>query len=239
MVQPTTEPLSRLTVVDELEARLSAEILDGTLAAGALLPPERELAERHGVNRTTVRSALARLERSGLIETRQGSGSRVRALEEGAGAEVLPLITGGSGHKREWLAEVFEARSYVGALIASRAAAKRRPEHVRELRALLERIRTAPSAAEAQRADAELHRVLARATGNRVFILLVNTMLRAYRPLHRRLRRTFADPRAIAAALEPLVNAVANRHTAAAERAAYGYFAATERDMLRALGEDR
>ena len=237
MVQPTTEPLARVTVVDELEARLSEEILDGTLATGELLPPERELAERHGVNRTTLRGALARLERSGLIETRQGSGSRVRALEEGAGADVLPLIT--AGRKGEWLAEIFEARSYVGALIAERAAAKRRPEHVRELRALLERIRTAPSAAEAQRADAELHRVLAGATGNRVFVLLVNTMLRAYRPLHRRLRRTFADPRAIAAALEPLVNAVANRHTAAAQRAAFGYFAATERDMLRALGEDR
>ena len=237
MVQPTTEPLARVTVVDELEARLSEEILDGTLATGELLPPERELAERHGVNRTTLRGALARLERSGLIETRQGSGSRVRALEEGAGAEVLPLIT--AGRKGEWLAEIFEARSYVGALIAERAAAKRRPEHVRELRALLERIRTAPSAAEAQRADAELHRVLARATGNRVFVLLVNTMLRAYRPLHRRLRRTFADPRAIALALEPLVNAVANGHAAAAQRAAFGYFAATERDMLRALGEDR
>jgi GntR family transcriptional repressor for pyruvate dehydrogenase complex len=237
MVQPTTEPLARLTVVDELEARLSSEILDGAFAAGSLLPPERELAERHGVNRTTLRGALARLERSGLIETRQGSGSRVRALEEGAGAEVLPLIT--AGRTRDWLAEVFEARAYVGALVASRAAHNRRPEDIRALRALLERIRTAPSAAEAQRADAELHRVLARATGNRVFVLLVNTMLRAYRPLHRRLRRTFADPRDIATALEPLVNAVANRQTAAAERAAFGYFVATERDMRRALREDR
>jgi GntR family transcriptional repressor for pyruvate dehydrogenase complex len=236
MVQPTTEPLARLTVVDELETRLSAEILDGTFAAGSLLPPERELAEQHGVNRTTLRGALARLERSGLIETRQGSGSRVRALEEGAGAEVLPLIA--AGRKRDWLAEIFEARAYVGALVAGRAAQNRRPEDIRALRALLERIRTAPSAAEAQRADAELHRVLARATGNRVFVLLVNTMLRAYRPLHRRLRRTFADPRDIASALEPLVNAVANRQTAAAERAAFGYFVATERDMRRALRED-
>src|SRR5690242_19733458 len=103
MAQSTTEPLARLTVVDELEARLSAEILDGTLPPGALLPPERELAERHDVNRTTLRQALGRLERSGLIETRQGSGSRVRALEEGAGTEVLPLIT--AGRKGDWLAE--------------------------------------------------------------------------------------------------------------------------------------
>lgn len=238
MGQPTpAEPLARLTVVDELEAQLSAEILDGTLATGALLPPERELAERHDVNRTTLRQALGRLERSGLIETRQGSGSRVRALEEGAGADVLPLIT--AGRKGDWLTEIFEARASIGTLIAGRAAAKRRPEHVRELRALVEQIRTAPSAAEAQKADAELHRVLARATGNRVFILLVNTMLRAYRPLHRRLRRTFADPRAIAAELEPLVEAVAHQHIAAAERHAIGYFVATEHDMMRALGEDR
>src|SRR3954453_22101064 len=118
MSQP--EPIPRGTVVDVLEGRLARQILDAALAAGALLPPERPLAERHGVNRTTLRGALARLERSGLIETRQGSGSRLRAPREGAGADVLPLIT--AGRKRDWLAEVFEARAYVGALVASRAA---------------------------------------------------------------------------------------------------------------------
>src|SRR3954464_8256622 len=106
MSQP--EPLLRTTVVDELEGRLAQEIFDGQLAPGALLPPERVLAETHGVNRTSVRQALSRLERSGLIETRQGSGSRVRRLEEDGGAELLPLVT--ATPRRDWIGDLFEAR---------------------------------------------------------------------------------------------------------------------------------
>jgi GntR family transcriptional repressor for pyruvate dehydrogenase complex len=234
MVQP--EPLTRLTVVDELEAHFAQAILDGELPPGELLPPERTLAEHHGVNRTSLRQALARLERSGLIETRQGSGSRVRALEEDAGAEVLALVT--ARRRRDWIGEVFEARRLVGALVARRAAVERTQTHVDRLRALVAEVAAADPAG-AQRAEAELHRVLAQATGNRVFVLLVNSMLRAYRPLHRRLRGAFADPAAVAEALEPLVAAISARRPAAAERAAQDYFAATEAFMAPALaGED-
>jgi DNA-binding FadR family transcriptional regulator len=231
MSQP--EPLLRTTVVDELEGRLAQAILDGELAPGMLLPPERALAERHGVNRTSLRQALARLERSGLIETRQGSGSRVRHLEEDGGAELLPLVT--ARPRRDWIGDLFEARRLVGALVARRAAARREPAHVASLRDALDRVRTATSPADAQRAEIDVHRVLAQATGNRVFVLLVNSMLRAYRPLHRRLRPTFADPPVVAVALAPLVDAVAAGEVGAAERAAQDYFAFTEQRMLAAL----
>lgn len=231
--QSSAELLTRISVVDELEDRLAGEILDGALAAGELLPPERLLAQRYGVTRTTLRQALGRLERAGLIETRQGSGSRVRPLEEGAGAEVLPLIT--ARRPRGWLTEVFEARRLVGSLVAARAAAARTPEHVERLRALVEEVGGAADSAAAQRTEADVHRVLAQATGNRVFVLLVNTMLRAYRPLYRRLRGAFADPPAVAAELRPLVDAVAARRPGAAEAAARAYFAASEARMLPAL----
>ena len=231
MSQP--EPLSRTTVVDELEGRLAQEILDGQLAPGALLPPERVLAETHGVNRTSLRQALSRLERSGLIETRQGSGSRVRHLEEDGGAELLPLVT--ATPRRDWIGEIFEARRLVGALVARKAAERREPGQVASLRDALERVRGAGSPADAQRAEIDLHRALAQATGNRVFVLLVNSMLRAYRPLHRRLRPTFADPPVIAVALTPLVEAVAAGDADAAERAARDYFAFTEQRMLAEL----
>src|SRR3954451_9058500 len=139
MSQP--EPIARTTVVDELEGRLAQQIFDGQLAPGPLLPPERMRAEAHGVSRTGVRQALGRLERSGLIETRQGSGSRVRHLEEDGGAELLPLVT--ATPRRDWIGEIFEARRLVGALVARKAADRREPKHVAALREALERVRTA------------------------------------------------------------------------------------------------
>ena len=58
--------------------RLKAYILEQHLQPGDCLPPERELCRSWGVNRTTLRSAIARLEASGLLYAVQGSGTRIR-----------------------------------------------------------------------------------------------------------------------------------------------------------------
>ena len=58
--------------------RLKAYILEHHLQPGDCLPPERELCRSWGVNRTTLRSAIARLEASGLLYAVQGSGTRIR-----------------------------------------------------------------------------------------------------------------------------------------------------------------
>jgi len=63
--------------VDLMTNRLRENILAGSLEVGSLLPAERVLSTNFGVNRHTVRSALARLEAEGLIMVRQGDGARV------------------------------------------------------------------------------------------------------------------------------------------------------------------
>ncbi|WOP18796.1 phosphonate metabolism transcriptional regulator PhnF [Raineyella sp. LH-20] len=56
---------------------LRGEILDGHVAVGAKLASEGELAERFGVNRHTVRRAVAALAADGLVVARRGSGTYV------------------------------------------------------------------------------------------------------------------------------------------------------------------
>lgn len=62
----------------QIEARLAREIADGALEPGAAMPTERELAERFGVNRHTMRRALAALAERGLIRIEQGRGMFVQ-----------------------------------------------------------------------------------------------------------------------------------------------------------------
>ena len=71
-----------------LAREIEAEIESGRLQAGRQLPPERELGERFGVSRVTVRSALADLERRGLVDRHPGRGTFVatRRLGESAGS---------------------------------------------------------------------------------------------------------------------------------------------------------
>ena len=61
-----------------LSARLLTEMAEGRLPDGARLPPERDLAARHGVAVGTVRRALAELQARGLLDRRQGSGNYAR-----------------------------------------------------------------------------------------------------------------------------------------------------------------
>lgn len=61
----------------QISEALEREIRDGMHPAGARLPTEAELSERFGVNRHTVRRAMAELEERGLVDVTQGRGTFV------------------------------------------------------------------------------------------------------------------------------------------------------------------
>src|SRR5437899_3010505 len=117
-------PVARSSVVDAVAGRLQDEILAGRLAAGARLPSEREFSLALGVNRLTLRAALARLEALGLVVTRHGAGTVVASWRERAGLEALAALIGSSWSKdgfakgksvRELLISMLEVRRIVAA----------------------------------------------------------------------------------------------------------------------------
>lgn len=80
-------PVERLTSLPDIVLRpasgnafevtveqLATAIRLGVFTDGQLLPPERELAEKLGVSRNTLREAMAALRDSGLVATRRGRG---------------------------------------------------------------------------------------------------------------------------------------------------------------------
>ncbi|MBU3056081.1 PLP-dependent aminotransferase family protein [Pseudomonas indica] len=62
----------------KLAEALEVKILDGTIEAGAKLPPHRALADRLGITIGTVSRVYAELERMGLVVARVGDGTFVR-----------------------------------------------------------------------------------------------------------------------------------------------------------------
>ena len=65
---------ARPSLVDDTEQALRAWLATGAHRQGDRLPPELELAAMLGVSRGTLRTALDRLEDTGEITRRQGSG---------------------------------------------------------------------------------------------------------------------------------------------------------------------
>lgn len=72
------------------EHALRRAVLDGELAVGQRLPPERELAATLGVSRLTLRAALATLTAQGVLVVRHGSGYVVQDVQRTGGPDLLP-----------------------------------------------------------------------------------------------------------------------------------------------------
>jgi DNA-binding GntR family transcriptional regulator len=68
---------ARQSLVDVAEDALRTWLAAGRHRSGERLPPEQELSARLGISRGTLRTALRRLEASGEIVRRQGSGTFV------------------------------------------------------------------------------------------------------------------------------------------------------------------
>lgn len=83
-------PSTRRSLVDGAERALRGWMVPGRFREGDRLPPEQQLAGMLGVSRGTLRAALHRLEGSGEIVRRQGSGTFVGRVGE-PGAAGPPL----------------------------------------------------------------------------------------------------------------------------------------------------
>ncbi len=111
------------------------KILDGDLAVGTQLPPERVLVEESGLTRSIVREALQRLQRQGLIVTKpgRGGGSVVSRPTASAFMSSVDLQLQGWAPGTQML---FESRQIIEPWCACFAAERRTEEDVQTLRAI-------------------------------------------------------------------------------------------------------
>lgn len=79
MALVSIDPRDPTPIYAQLERGLRAAIATGRLAIGDQLPTVRELAVQVRVNGNTVARVYTSLERAGVIETKRGVGSFVRA----------------------------------------------------------------------------------------------------------------------------------------------------------------
>src|SRR3954451_25011472 len=78
------DPRDPTPLYAQLERAIRLAIATGRLAAGDRLPTVRQLAVDLRVNANTVAKVYGELERSGVLETRRGVGTFVRAVGVGA-----------------------------------------------------------------------------------------------------------------------------------------------------------
>lgn len=177
------KPIEKQRVAEEIVEQLRDLILTGQYAPGDKLPPERNLAKELGVNRSSLREALKKLEHLGLVKIRQGDGTRVQDFMQTGGIDLVshlvPLANGGPANGAI-LADVLEFRRIYGREVARLAAERADEAAIDKLRELADRADAAKDdAEECLRIDFEFYVALTQAARNRVFGLLINTVRQA------------------------------------------------------------
>jgi GntR family transcriptional repressor for pyruvate dehydrogenase complex len=175
MAWPSVEPVKSIRIYAEIVRQIRGLIADGQLKSGDRLPPERDLAERFRVSRTSVREALRALESTGLVEIRAGEGAFVRPASVEALVEPLALVI--LTH-REATADLYEARRLLEPPIAALAARRAGPEEVAELiRILDEQAKEVAGGRTGLAQDAAFHTAIAHSAHNRAITRIVTTLM--------------------------------------------------------------
>jgi len=146
-----------------------SSIRDGSLKPGECLPSEAKLAELTGVGRTSVREALAALRLMGVVETRVGNGTYVRA--EGAISAELTNGIADAISKSEEALQLQEARAAFECGIVRLVAERWSTPTAREFDKLLAKMDKAAKSEGYEdyiRLHRDFHLLLAQATENAI-----------------------------------------------------------------------
>ncbi|TKG58796.1 FadR/GntR family transcriptional regulator [Prauserella endophytica] len=159
------EPVRRLKVSDSVAAQLEQLIEQGEYQPGDKLPPERALAEQFGVGRSSMREALRLVEANGLLRTEHGIGVFVVSNTKSA-----PMLSELLLFDDFTVPELFEARLSLERDAAGMAARRITDNEAEELQRILDEAGNPSLSNDAfVKLDAELHRAIVKATKNRIW----------------------------------------------------------------------
>jgi len=214
----------------EIAEEIRRQIEEGVFRPGDRLPTLRELADRFGVSRATVREALSALRGQGLVEFRHGMGTYVRTASVEMWMQPLDAAILLSYDN---VRDLIELQTAVLAQIAYRAAAHRMESDYSALSHALFELEASPRRGEHRIAsELKFFSVLAELAGNR---LLENALRVLQEALRSSLRLLNPKLDLGVQACRSIYNAVQTGRPVDARDAVYAYGEA----ILRAVAEKK
>ena len=218
---------------EQVAEQIQRLIASGALSPGDRLPPERELAAKFGVGRSSLRDAIRTLEVMGIVESRHGSGTVVRDLS--TDALVVPLASV-LAQKRGLVAELLDVRRMIEPALAARAAANATEEELSRLEDILrrqaEKVRRGERSIEE---DSEFHYAIALASRNSVVLRVIDVLMDLLRDSRARSLQVKGRPEKSCAGHRRILRAIKRRDGPAAEAAVRKHLKEVEEIVMRQL----
>ena len=168
------KPIKRKRLYVEVMEQIEQLIADGILKPGDKLTSERELADSLKVSRSSVREAFSALDLMGILESRPGEGTFVRAVpaEEAYKPLALMLLLDKQNNN-----DVLEARKILESESAYLAAERVTEESLEKMKkCLLEMEKDLETDSTGESPDAQFHFIIAESTQNRVMEKLMHAI---------------------------------------------------------------
>ena len=228
-------PIKSTRIYEEIVRQVKQLIAEGRLKTGDRLPPERELAEKFVVSRTSVREALRALESLGFIEIRAGEGTFVREVSVDALVAPLALMM---TSQREAIGELFEARRVLEPAIAALAASRATPDEVQDMERILEsQAREVAAGRTGLAEDAAFHTAIGSAAHNRAITRIVHAIMDLLTQSREESLNTPGRPTRSHQDHRRILQAIAKRNPSAARQAMADHLVAVEGLVLGTASE--
>ncbi|MDR3435154.1 FCD domain-containing protein [Telmatospirillum sp.] len=213
-------------------------LVDHLIASGERrLPPERQLALDFNVGRRAIRRSLEVLEAEGVLQRRHGSGNFIAFHPSPFSGSALLDVAAASTP-----IEVMEVRLQIEPALARMAALRAREGDIEQLRGLADKAAASDDADSHELWDGALHRKIAQAAGNALFLALFDTVdhVRKEKPWRslRQRARSGARHRLYVDQHQRIVEAIAARDPSAAASTMREHLLALQGAMLECLVED-
>lgn len=178
------QPIKSESLVEVFIQRFEELILSGKLTIGQKLPSERELAVQLGISRPVVHEGLLDLETKGLVTMVPRVGTFVNDYRSEGSLELLNSLV--HYHEGSLAPALFESllsmRSHFEIEFSRLAARNRTEEHLSEFKKLLAEEHNADPkhTGKITELDFKFHHLIALASGNMVYPLLLNSFKDVY-----------------------------------------------------------
>ena len=233
MTVPHRKPTAHDSAI-VVRRRLQSMMENGHLPADGRLPTERQLSESMGIGRRAVRAALETLYAEGMIWRQQGKGTFAGQAPDKT--QILAAEIVGETN----FAEVMDARLCIEPTLAALCAKRALPADIDRMRNLARRAVEASDPVSIELWDGALHRLIARAAGNKP-LLTAFSMIDEIRG-----NESWRDLRAKARSLETLkvsdrehhaiIDTIEAGNSEAAEHAMRSHLTTLANNLNRILG---
>jgi GntR family transcriptional repressor for pyruvate dehydrogenase complex len=204
-------PIESKRTFEEISSKVKALIFEGTLKPGDKLPPEVELAKQFGVGRQSVREALRLLELSGFVSVQKGYGGGP-IVQNTISTRIRNLYLDAFRMEKITIEEFTTVRSVIEKAILNEVIDTADESDIKRLQENLARAQELIANEEmATDENFDFHALLARASKNKVFIILEKSINAIHRNLRSRSTADFKTTRNAVKAHQKILDAIINK----------------------------